>query len=108
MTSGFPGGTKNEGQVKKSAFGTRKEDDEDDEEVEREEEEEKGDEVLVRKEERGTSNAERGEWLLPSRGEEDEEVADGDLQPAVALGGGIRKTSTLLEKHGLSRCVTTP
>ncbi|KAJ1180129.1 hypothetical protein NDU88_005353 [Pleurodeles waltl] len=59
----------NKKRVKKSAFGTMKEDDE---EVEREEEEEKGDKALVGKEERGTSNAERGEWLLPSRGEKDE------------------------------------
>ncbi|KAJ1145254.1 hypothetical protein NDU88_011545 [Pleurodeles waltl] len=57
MTSGLPGGPKNEGRVKKSAFGTRKENDE---EVEREEEEEKGDEALVGKEERVTSNAECG------------------------------------------------
>ncbi|KAJ1179482.1 hypothetical protein NDU88_004716 [Pleurodeles waltl] len=105
MTSGLPGGTKNEGQMKKSAFGTRRGDDK---EVECEEEEEKGDEVLVGKEERGTSNSERGEWLLPGRGEEDEEAADGGLQPAVSLGGGIQNPATLLEKGGLTRCVTTP
>ncbi|KAJ1209391.1 hypothetical protein NDU88_004769 [Pleurodeles waltl] len=59
-------------------------------------------------EERAQSNAEPGEWLLPSRGEEDEEAADGGLKTAVALGGGILRPAMLLEKRGISRCVTTP
>ncbi|KAJ1091397.1 hypothetical protein NDU88_004523 [Pleurodeles waltl] len=40
-------------------------------------------------EKRGQSNAEPGEWLLPSWGEEDEAAADGGLKAPVALGGGI-------------------
>ncbi|KAJ1145377.1 hypothetical protein NDU88_011664 [Pleurodeles waltl] len=96
MTSGLPAGTKNEGRVKKSAFGTRREDNK---EVEREEEEEKGDEALVGKEKRGTSNAERGEWLLPSRGEEDEEAADGGQEsvPEKAHCDGLAGTDPCTE-----------
>ncbi|KAJ1184910.1 hypothetical protein NDU88_001707 [Pleurodeles waltl] len=52
---------------------------ESDEEGDGDEEREKGGEEereRDKKEERGQSNAEPGEWLLPSRGEEDEEAAD--------------------------------
>ncbi|KAJ1117818.1 hypothetical protein NDU88_006014 [Pleurodeles waltl] len=71
---------------------------------ENDEEERDGDE----EEERAQRIAEPGEWLLPSRGEEDEEAADGGLKTAVALGGRILNPATLLEKRGISRCVTTP
>ncbi|KAJ1201982.1 hypothetical protein NDU88_005786 [Pleurodeles waltl] len=49
-----------------------------------------------------------GERFLPSRGEEDEEAADGGLNTAVALGGKTKNPTTLLEKRGISRCMSTP
>ncbi|KAJ1101428.1 hypothetical protein NDU88_006496 [Pleurodeles waltl] len=87
MTSGLPAGTWKGGLVKTSACGKGEESNE---EVDREEEGEKDDEEENCEEERGQSKAEFGEWFLPSRGEEDEEVSGGRLQPAVALGGGIQ------------------
>ncbi|KAJ1109910.1 hypothetical protein NDU88_007267 [Pleurodeles waltl] len=71
----------------------------------------KGDEEESCEEERDEeekSAKEFGERFLPSRGEEDEEAADGGLQPAVAPGGETQNPATLLEKHGLDRCMTTP
>ncbi|KAJ1113643.1 hypothetical protein NDU88_001885 [Pleurodeles waltl] len=55
--------------------------------------------------EQGQRNLESGEWLLPNRGEEDEEAEDGSLSTAATLGGGAQNPATLLEKRGIARCV---
>ncbi|KAJ1166297.1 hypothetical protein NDU88_006705 [Pleurodeles waltl] len=56
----------------------------------------------------GQRNLESGEWLFPSRGEEDDEAADGGLRTTVTLGGGMQNSATLLEKRGIARCVNVP
>ncbi|KAJ1115821.1 hypothetical protein NDU88_004043 [Pleurodeles waltl] len=56
----------------------------------------------------GQRNLEAGEWLLPNRGEEDDEAADGGRSNAATLGSGEQNPATLLEKRGIARCVETP
>ncbi|KAJ1085908.1 hypothetical protein NDU88_006032 [Pleurodeles waltl] len=56
----------------------------------------------------GQRRAEIGVWLLPNRGEEEDEAADGGLNTAAILGGGAQNPATLLEKRGIARCVGTP
>ncbi|KAJ1151779.1 hypothetical protein NDU88_004559 [Pleurodeles waltl] len=54
---------------------------------------------------RGQRNLDSGERLLPIRGEEDDEAADGGLRTAAILGGGMQNPAMLLEKRGVARCV---
>ncbi|KAJ1125911.1 hypothetical protein NDU88_004326 [Pleurodeles waltl] len=56
----------------------------------------------------GQRTLEAGEWLLPNRGEEDDEAADGGLNTAATLGSGTQSPATLLEKRGITRCVDLP
>ncbi|KAJ1167214.1 hypothetical protein NDU88_007607 [Pleurodeles waltl] len=67
-------------------------------------EEQEGDE----EDNRGQRNLESGEWLLPSRGEEEDKAADRGLRIAVTLGSGMQNHATLLEKGGIARCVNIP
>ncbi|KAJ1152935.1 hypothetical protein NDU88_005708 [Pleurodeles waltl] len=60
-----------------------------------EEEEESGEEE--------EENGGIGEQFFPSRGEEDEEAADGGPNTAVAPGGRAKNPATLLEKRGTIR-----
>ncbi|KAJ1190452.1 hypothetical protein NDU88_007190 [Pleurodeles waltl] len=89
MTSGIRNGNREEEEEKRSASGSG--------------EEESGEQVSGEEKSEGI-----GERFLPSRGEEDEEVADGGLNTAVAPGGKTRNPATLLEKRGTSMCVYTP
>ncbi|KAJ1119316.1 hypothetical protein NDU88_007502 [Pleurodeles waltl] len=55
----------------------------------------------------GQRNLEAGEWLLPNRGEEDDEVADGGLSTVATLGGGVQNPATLLEEWHCQVCKHT-
>ncbi|KAJ1139683.1 hypothetical protein NDU88_006050 [Pleurodeles waltl] len=100
MTSELRKGNREEGVEKRSASATGEEESGE----KKSNEEESGEEESGEQEKSGE---EIGERFLPSRGEEDEEAADGGLHPTVALEGKTKNPATLLEKRGTSRCVTT-
>ncbi|KAJ1098031.1 hypothetical protein NDU88_003147 [Pleurodeles waltl] len=97
MTSGLRIGNREEGGEKRPASGNAG--------VERGEEEcgkkESGKEECGEKESGEEKSDGIGEQFLPSRGEEEEEAADGGLNTVGALGGKTKNPST-------RRCVSTP